>query len=57
MQNKYETEYYNRNSESIKDNTFEDAAKNNDYILNDMITFLKSRRKGYKDEDFGGQTA
>tara|TARA_Y100000114_G_scaffold102549_1_gene95714 strand:+ start:5411 stop:9328 length:3918 start_codon:yes stop_codon:yes gene_type:complete len=54
MQNKYDTEYYNRDSESIKDNTFEDAAKNNDYILNDMITFLKSRRKGYKDEDFGG---
>lgn len=42
--------------EYLKDMKLSDL-QDNQYFLDDAVTFLKSRRKGYSDEDFQGMTA
>ena len=48
-----DTTYYTQ--ESMKDKKLSDL-KDNDAFLNDAITFLKSRRKGYDDETLSKYT-
>tara|TARA_R100001015_G_C4635324_1_gene204678 strand:+ start:3972 stop:8129 length:4158 start_codon:yes stop_codon:yes gene_type:complete len=43
--------YYQANSDTLKDRTFAEAARDNTNMLLDMYTFLKSQRKGYTQDE------